>query len=385
MKFSRAGVPDYDGRFMTFSQAFRAIHPLHPSVLRRSGQLYNTIFLGEHSQDVGGPYRESFAQYCSELQSNALPLLIRTPNGRQSAGQNRDMWILNPGATSLTNLEMFAFLGKLMGIAIRSQEFLALNIAPFIWKLLVKDILTTEDLESIDYHQVKVLKEIRQSELHPDLFKVAYEDIGFTCVSTDDRTVELVPGGSGIPLTFENRCEYCNLLEKYRIHEFDIQAEAIRRGLSTIVPMRLLSLFTWDQLELMVCGISTVDIALLRSVTEYSSCSPNDTHVMYFWQVLEEFSNEERAAFLKFTWGRSRLPLNAAAFAQRFKLQSFGKSPPDSYLPVSHTCFFSLELPRYSTIDVMREKLRYAITHCLAIDGDDTSIGMQAASMGWEE
>jgi hypothetical protein len=33
----------------------------------------------------------------------------------------------------------------------------------------------------------------------------------------------------------------------------------------------------------------------------------------------------------------------------------------------------------------MKEKLRYAIYNCQAIDGDDTSVGMQAASMGWEE
>jgi hypothetical protein len=385
IKHARTGLPDHDGRFMTFSQAFRAIHANNPSTLRRSGQLYNTILLGEFAQDVGGPYRESFAQYCAELQSTSLPLFERTPNGRQSAGQNREMWVLNPGATSLTHMEMFAFLGKLMGIAIRGKEYLALNMAPFIWKLLVRDEPTIEDLEGIDYHQVKVLKEIRHSELSPEIFSMAYEDIGFTCVSTDDRTVNLVPDGHSVQLTYENRMEYCNLLENYRLHEFDEQAEAIRRGLATIVPMRLMSLFTWDQLEMMVCGESTVNIALLRSVAEYSSCSSNDAHIRNFWQVLEEFTEEEKAAFLKFTWGRSRLPLNAAAFAQRFKLQSFGKSPADTYLPVSHTCFFSLELPRYSTIDVMRDRLRYAITHCLAIDGDDTSIGIQAAAMGWEE
>ena len=383
-KFSRGGQTDHDGRYMTFSQAFRAMHSINPRALRRSEQLYNTIFLGEYSQDVGGPYRESFAQYCAELQSDSLPLLVRTPNGRQSSGQNREMWVLNPGATALTHMEMFSFLGKLMGIAIRGKEYLALNIAPIIWKLLVKDTPTIDDLEGIDYHQVKVLKDIRASDLSPDVFGMAYEGIGFTSVSSDDRTVDLLPHGDTIPLTYDNRLEYCDLMLNYRLHEFDHQVESIRRGIASVVPMRLLSLFTWEQLETMVCGESTVNIALLRSVTEYSSCSSSDNHVRNFWQVLEEFSEEEKAAFLKFTWGRSRLPLNAAAFAQRFKLQSFSKSPPDNYLPVAHTCFFSLELPRYSTIEVMREKLRYAITHCLAIDGDDTSIGIQAAAMGWE-
>ena len=135
----------------------------------------------------------------------------------------------------------------------------------------------------------------------------------------------------------------------------------------------------------MVCGNPDIDVKLLESVTEYSGCSANDAHVRLFWQALNEFNNEERSALIRFCWGRSRLPLNAAAFTQRFKLQSFNRSPADSYFPVAHTCFFSLELPAYSTLTIMTEKLRYAIFNCMAIDGDDTSTGMAVAAMGWEE
>ena len=56
----------------------------------------------------------------------------------------------------------------------------------------------------------------------------------------------------------------------------------------------------------------------------------------------------------------------------------------DGMLPVSHTCFFSLELPRYSSLELMKTRLRYAIHNCTAIDGDDTGVGMAAAAMGWE-
>lgn len=164
----------------------------------------------------------------------------------------------------------------------------------------------------------------------------------------------------------------------------------------------------------MVCGVAEVDIKLLESVTEYSSCRSTDSHIILFWKVLSDFSNDEKAAFVRFVWGRSRLPLTASGFSQRFKIQSFPRSPPDSYLPVSHTCFFSLgisslviycdisfllfyitevadiltyciELPQYSSIEVMREKLRYAIFNCAAIDGDDTTAGIEAGNMQWEE
>ncbi|CAF1246869.1 unnamed protein product, partial [Didymodactylos carnosus] len=36
----------------------------------------------------------------------------------------------------------------------------------------------------------------------------------------------------------------------------------------------------------------------------------------------------------------------------------------------SHTCFFTLDLPPYSTEEIMYERLNYAITHCSSIDGD---------------
>lgn len=79
------------------------------------------------------PRSESFDNYAEELQSPVLPLLIRTPNGRHAVGYNREKWILNPSSTSSVQLEMFAFVGKLMGIAIRSKEYMSLNIPSIIW------------------------------------------------------------------------------------------------------------------------------------------------------------------------------------------------------------------------------------------------------------
>ncbi len=132
-KFANTGKVDTEGRWSVFSQAFRQIHVMKPASLRRGDKLYTVMLLGERAQDAGGPYRESFEIYAQELQSKSLPLLIRTVNGRQAVGYNRDKWILNPSATTDTHLEMFAFLGKLMGIAIRSKEYLALNIPSIVW------------------------------------------------------------------------------------------------------------------------------------------------------------------------------------------------------------------------------------------------------------
>jgi hypothetical protein len=349
--------------------------------------LYTTQFMGEHAQDAGGPYRESFDTYCQELQSPVLPLLLRTPNGRQAVGYNREQFILHPHAVSSTQLHMLQFLGQLMGIAARSQEYLALNIAPFIWKLLAGEEVALEDLEGLDYSLVKslhLLRHIDQTGMDAATFATVFFET-FSTLSSADRLVALVPGGEQRNVRFADRAEYVDLVLAYRLHEFDQQACAVRTGLATLVPLPLLSLFTASELEEMVCGKAEIDVALLQSIAEYSGCSASDAHIVWFWQLLRAFSQAERSAFVRFTWGRSRLPLTAAGFTQRFKLQSFNKSPADSYFPLAHTCFFSIELPRYSSLEVMRDKLLYAIFNCEAIDGDDTGAGIAVAAMTWEE
>lgn len=47
-----------------------------------------------------------------------------------------------------------------------------------------------------------------------------------------------------------------------------------------------------------------------------------------------------------------------------------GGADADIMLPVAHTCFFSIELPRYTSYEILRDKLRYAFTNCQAIDTD---------------
>jgi hypothetical protein len=117
-----------------------------------------------------------------------------------------------------------------------------------------------------------------------------------------------------------------------------------------------------------------------------SGVSENDTHVGYFWEALSQFTSKERSLFLRFVWGRSRLPASKTKFSQMFKIEDFQlKSlPADSYLPVAHTCFFSIELPQYSSLKVMIEKLRYACHNCKAIDADDTDDAIQVGSLGWD-
>jgi len=174
-------------------------------------------------------------------------------------------------------------------------------------------------------------------------------------------------------VTAENRAEYVRLALNYRLHEFDQAVTAVREGMSRVSPVPLLSLFTGFELETMVCGSPDIPLHLLKSVATYKGVESSSPLVTWFWAVMEEFSTAERSLFLRFVWGRTRLPRSIADFRGRdFVLQVLDKyNPPDDFLPESYTCFFLLKMPRYSCKSVLREKLKYAIHFCKSIDTDD--------------
>lgn len=78
------------------------------------------------------------------------------------------------------------------------------------------------------------------------------------------------------------------------------QVEALRRGLASVIPCQLLRLFSWEEVEGLVCGKKEVDLDLLEACTEYSLCDRSDPHVSAFWDVLRAFSPKEKSLFLRY-------------------------------------------------------------------------------------
>jgi len=199
-------------------------------------------------------------------------------------------------------------------------------------------------------------------------------DENFTTADSSLRTIELIENGSEVPVTYHNAQEYAGLVEKCRLSEGEPQYAAIRKGMSAIIPMNLLSLFNWKQVETKVCGTIDINVDILMERTEYESVDRSAPHIAIFWEVIREMTPKERSLFLRFVWGRSRLP--AGKNFKKFKITPMNVGGNvDGHLPVSHTCFFQLDLPAYSTKEIMREKLVYAITHCQAIDLDRVAEG----------
>lgn len=88
-----------------------------------------------------------------------------------------------------------------------------------------------------------------------------------------------------------------------------------------------------------VCGSPDIPLHLLKSVATYKGVEPSAPLVQWFWEVMEVFSNTERSLFLRFVWGRTRLPRTIADFRGRdFVIQvgsgGSGSAGRDGLLPL---------------------------------------------------
>jgi len=389
-----------------FGQVMSELKHASPRVFRigRNERAFQVVEVGFNSQDIGGPYRDTIESITRELESPVLPLFAPCMNKIIQTGRNRDVFVPSAlvGRSSWQRnrmLEMYEFVGKLMGLAIRTLNYHSFHFSGVVWKPLVYDQVTVSDVTSIDALAFKNSENILNAErknASADTFNKAMANLRFTVKLRDGNIVELVPGGSKIKVNWDNRKRYCRLLTEYKLNEYKVQCDAIRRGLATVVPYQILSLFTWRDLQDQVCGRIVVDVQLLKSMTRYAGFRKNgrgrinafSPHIKMFWKMMDErMDNFQRSKLIFFIWGRSRLPVNRQGFERHFTIMAHPASQrsnknPDQYLPVAHTCFFQLELPEYSNVDRMYEKMMFACTHCTSIDGDTTAAARAAAQAG---
>ncbi|CAF2660678.1 unnamed protein product [Rotaria sp. Silwood2] len=385
----KATMESENGKNTMFYQAYEQLHKdAHRSFRNEDDHLWEATYIGMHSIDAGGPYRDSITCICSDICSTRLPLFMLCPNGRTNIGLNRDRWIPNvfPQNESIpdTFKNQYRFVGQLMGMAIRKKHYLDLKFPLFLWKQLAREQVTIEDIEAIDIQCFKIIKEMQANFTQDELIDVNIDinylfssimsELRFEVVSSAGQSYELVPGGKEIALTAANFKDYCTKYQEYRLNEFSRQIEFIRQGLYSVVPCYYLSLFTAGELEEAVCGKGHIDIELLKRNTRYGDSNDHDLpHIERFWTVLKEMFNEEqKKSFIIFVWGRSTLPRCDEEFTCKFCINPYYESPDevDKMLPRSHTCTFALDLPEYSTTDIMYQRLNYAITNCSSIDGD---------------
>ncbi|XP_045615393.1 E3 ubiquitin-protein ligase Nedd-4 isoform X2 [Procambarus clarkii] len=324
-------------------------------------------FEGEVGLDYGGVAREFFFLLSKEMFNPYYGLF------EYSATDNYTLQI-NPysGMCNEEHLRYFKFIGRVAGMAVYHGKLLdAFFIRPF-YKMMLSKSIELKDMESVDseyYNSLLWIQENDPADL--DLtFSVDEESFGRT------SSHSLKENGAEIPVTNENKNEYIELVINWRfVQRIHNQMEAFRDGFNDVVPVSHIKIFDENELELLMCGIVSIDVKDWRANTVYKGeYHPNHIVIQWFWRVVLSFTNEMRARLLQFVTGTSRVPMNGfkelygSNGPQLFTIEMWGET---KNYPRSHTCFNRLDLPPYQSYHELREKLIKAIEGTVGFAGVD--------------
>ena len=129
-------------------------------------------------------------------------------------------------------------------------------IRPF-YKMMLGKPIELKDMESVDteyFNSLIWIKENDPSELELT-FQVDEENFGQTV------SVELRAGGKDTRVTNDNKDEYIQLVIEWRfINRVRKQMDQFLAGFNELVPLNLIKIFDEGELELLMCGIGSIDV-----------------------------------------------------------------------------------------------------------------------------
>jgi len=98
-----------------------------------------------------------------------------------------------------------------------------------------------------------------------------------TFTTTEERfgelvTIDLKPGGEDIPVTEDNKKDYVDSVVAYRIsRRVKEQFDAFMEGLLELIPRDLVNVFDERELELLIGGMSEIDMCVFCFSVESST------------------------------------------------------------------------------------------------------------------
>ena len=364
-------------RGWVFEDSFAAIMRLRPEDLRKRLMVK---FEGEDALDYGGVSREWFFLLSHEMFNPSYGLF------EYSAHDNYTLQINPASGVNPEHLDYFKFIGRVLGLAVFHHRFLDAYFVPGFYKMVLNKKVNLKDLEAVDYELYKgltwmlcvhtsrriccVITELLSFFRENDITDVLEE----TFSVTEDRfgehvIVDLRPGGSSQDVTESNKDAYVDLVVAHRIAgRITEQFRAFMEGLGDVLPLDLLRVFDEHELELLIGGMTEIDMDDWTRFTDYRGYEKTDRVIEWFWACLRSWPAERKARLLQFTTGTSRVPVNGFKDLQgsdgprRFTIE---KSGDPSGLPRSHTCFNRLDLPPYEDYESLERKLRFAIEYVL--------------------
>ncbi|KAI8866955.1 HECT-domain-containing protein, partial [Ramicandelaber brevisporus] len=323
-------------------------------------QFYDDFGMREWGVDGGGLFKEFVVSIVREAFNPSNQVFWETadhllyPNASSSARQSH-------------SLNLYNFLGRLVGKSLYSNILIDAQFALFFLSKVLGHQSQFDDLKSLDkeiYDGLVSLKRY-ENDVESD-FGLTFAVSSLQPNTSSVVTIDLIPGGSDINVTRDNRFRYIELMCNHKLNvELSPQTRAFRQGLYEMIPQRWLRLFADPhELQMLISGKSAeIDVNDMEANTVYGNeYNRNHPVIEMFWNVVRNrLTSAERRKLVQFITSCERPPLMGFS-----ELRPSIQIVPDhaantSRLPTASTCVNQLRLPVYTAEDVMYQKLRRAI------------------------
>uniref|UniRef100_A0A674ASE5 HECT and RLD domain containing E3 ubiquitin protein ligase 4 n=1 Tax=Salmo trutta TaxID=8032 RepID=A0A674ASE5_SALTR len=323
-------------------------------VLRKSKNVdykkpLKVIFVGEEAVDAGGVRKEFFLLIMRELLDPKYGMF-------RYYEESRLIWF------TFEDIDLFHLIGVICGLAIYNLTIVDLHFPVALYKKLLKRNPTLDDLKELMPDVGRSLQQLldyTEDDVEDTFclnFTVTVENFGAT------EVLELVPNGMDICVDNSNRPEFVSAYVDYIFNKSVASLfESFFAGFHKVCGGKVLELFQPNELQAMVIGNTNYDWKELEKSTEYKGeyWAENPT-IKFFWEVFHDLSLEKKKLFLLFLTGSDRIPILGMK-SLKLVIQPTGGG--EHYLPVAHTCFNLLDLPKYSSRETLQNKLLQAIDH----------------------
>lgn len=324
-------------------------------------------FKNEYGDDHGGVTRDWFDCLARAMTQGSEALFAPLEDGTLAPRPPKNG--ISDTQQVAMHRQLFAA-GKFLAIAVLHPQPLPLSFNLVLCKHFLKMPVDMHDVRRLDED---LFRQRVRRVLEPGgldfLEKVLGERLTFMSAGKEQRVngevlqiapVELVPGGAQKEVDEDNKVNYVQLLvEDFLCGNFRKELSCLLRGFWEVLPAETLRKFgvTPRELALMISGVVDVDP---HAWMQHATVAGPHNVLEWFWEVVWEFSPEERCKLLHFSTGSSRLPPGGLeGLDPNFKVTVSADSP--DHLPQAHTCANWLKVPKYTSKEQLKNKLILAI------------------------
>ena len=308
------------------------------------------VFIDEEGEDEGGVRKEFFMLVTRKLFDANYGMFTYNE-------KTRLFWF---NLNSFEAKIKYELIGIVLGLALFNGVILDIKFPIAIYKKLLGIEPGLNDLKEYDpelYNSLKFLINTNDQNLEENLdsnFTVSIDKFGEKVV------IPLKPNGENIMINYENKNEYVDLYLNWFFNEsIKEYYDSFEKGFYKVFDRKLSKILSPQELELIICGTQNLNFKELQNAVRYEDYEKNSITIQYLWEILMEFSEEEKKKFLFFVTGCDRAPIDGLG-SLPFEIS---RNANIDELPSAHTCFNHLILPDYQNKELMKKKILTAINY----------------------